>query len=149
MKLAEALQERADLNRRIEQLRSRLSANALYQEGTETPEDPGALLKELNECCDRLAELITAINQANCRITVNGKTLTQYIAEKDVLAVRLAAYHDLISEASHSVYRARNSEIRILSSVDVRLLQKEADRMSAELRTLNNTLQAANWSEEL
>ena len=33
MKLAEALQERADLNRRMEQLKRRLTANALVQEG--------------------------------------------------------------------------------------------------------------------
>ena len=33
MKLAEALQERADLNRRIEQLRNRLENSALVQEG--------------------------------------------------------------------------------------------------------------------
>ncbi len=33
MKLAEALQERADLNRKIEQLKSRLNNNVLVQEG--------------------------------------------------------------------------------------------------------------------
>ena len=32
MKLAEALQERADLNKKIEQLRSRITSNALMQE---------------------------------------------------------------------------------------------------------------------
>ena len=37
MKLAEALQERADLNRRIEQLRDRLENNALVQEGRPPP----------------------------------------------------------------------------------------------------------------
>ena len=44
MKLAEALQERADLNRQIEQLRSRLSHNAIVQEGEGPAEDPGDLL---------------------------------------------------------------------------------------------------------
>ena len=36
MKLAEALQERADLNRQIKQLKDRLRNNAVVQEG-ETP----------------------------------------------------------------------------------------------------------------
>ena len=36
MKLAEALQERADLNRNIEQLKSRLNNNVLVQEGEKT-----------------------------------------------------------------------------------------------------------------
>lgn len=34
MKLAEALQERADLNRSIAQLKSRLEASALVQQGS-------------------------------------------------------------------------------------------------------------------
>lgn len=38
MKLAEALQERADLNRKIQQLQSRLMNNATVQEGEEPPE---------------------------------------------------------------------------------------------------------------
>ena len=42
MKVAEALQLRADLNRRIAQLGERLNANALVQEGESTPEDPKA-----------------------------------------------------------------------------------------------------------
>ena len=46
MKVAEALQLRADLNRRIAQLGERLNANALVQEGESTPEDPKALLRE-------------------------------------------------------------------------------------------------------
>ena len=40
MKLAEALQERADLNRRIAGLSSRLADNALVQEGERPAEDP-------------------------------------------------------------------------------------------------------------
>ena len=50
MKLAEALQERADLNRRIEQLRARLENNALVQEGESPAEDPSELLAELDRC---------------------------------------------------------------------------------------------------
>ena len=47
MKLAEALQERADLNRRIAQLRSRLESNALVQEGEKPAEDPNELWQEM------------------------------------------------------------------------------------------------------
>ena len=45
MKLAEALQERADLNRRIEQLRARIQTNALVQEGEKPAEDPQKLIR--------------------------------------------------------------------------------------------------------
>ena len=47
MKLAEALQERADLNRRMEQLKRRLTSNALVQEGERPAEEPAELLAEL------------------------------------------------------------------------------------------------------
>jgi len=63
MKLAEALQERADLNTRINQLRNRLGNNVLYQEGGEVAEKPEDLLKELDECVKRLEYLIGAINK--------------------------------------------------------------------------------------
>ena len=46
MKLAEALSERADIQKRIQQLRSRLRRNALVQEGEKPAEDPHALLEE-------------------------------------------------------------------------------------------------------
>ena len=53
MKLAEALQERADLNRKIEQLRVRFAANALVQEGEQPAEDPEQLKVELDGAIDR------------------------------------------------------------------------------------------------
>ena len=40
MKLAEALQERADLNKKISDLRGRLNQNSLVQEGEKPNEDP-------------------------------------------------------------------------------------------------------------
>jgi hypothetical protein len=40
MKLAEALILRADIRKRIEQLRSRLAANIQVQEGSDPHEDP-------------------------------------------------------------------------------------------------------------
>ena len=46
MKLAEALANRADLQRRIEQMRGRLQKSALVQEGESPPEDPQELLEE-------------------------------------------------------------------------------------------------------
>ena len=49
MKLAEALQMRADLQRRISQLSGRLHNNARVQEGEQTPEDPEQLLMELED----------------------------------------------------------------------------------------------------
>ena len=58
MKLAEALQERADLNRKIGQLTARLEANARVQDGEKPTEDPVSLLSELDACIARLDQII-------------------------------------------------------------------------------------------
>jgi chromosome segregation ATPase len=149
MKLAEALQERADLNRRIEQLRARLTSNALVQEGEKPAEDPAALLEELDGCVVRLEELIRRINATNCAAAVGGETLTALIARKDCLQLRLAAYRELINEASQTARRATRTEIKIFSTVDVAALQKTADALSRQYRELDNRLQETNWTTEL
>ncbi len=82
MKLAEALQERADLNRRIQQLHQRLSNNAIVQEGESPAEDPAELLAELDGCVQNLESLITRINLTNCRTMVDGVSLTALLARR-------------------------------------------------------------------
>ena len=139
MKLAEALQERADLNKKIQQLSQRLQNNALVQEG----EEP------LDESIDRLQELMAHINKTNCLTTDNGETLTDLIANRDTLNVRIRSYRDLITAASGAARRYSASEIKILSTVNVRFLQKKLDEMSKQLRETDNRIQALNWTTEL
>ena len=149
MKLAEALQERADLNRRIEQLRYRLNNNVLVQEGEKPLEDPAALLEELESSFTRLEWLIARINLTNCAVKVEGRSLTELIARRHVLSLRAEAYRRLVEEASQNTHRATRTEIKILSAVDVPALQRQADDASRELRLLDNTLQATNWTADL
>ena len=149
MKLAEALQERSDLSQHIAQLRSRLSMNATVQEGEKPAEEPMALLTELNHCIDQQELLITQINLVNSRTTVNGRTLTELLARRDSLSLRIEAYHELINNASRLAQRAARTEIKILSAVDVPALQKEADRLSKELRKVDNNIQETNWLTEI
>lgn len=149
MKLAEALQERADINRKIEQLRSRLNNNALVQEGETPAEDPAELKKELDRSLKRLSELIAAINRTNSLTAADGMTLTELIAKKDTLVLALSVYRDVIDTAGQSAYRARNTEIKIMPAISVKEWQKQADDMAKELRLTDNLLQEKNWSTEL
>lgn len=149
MKLAEALQERADLNARISNLDTRLQNNALVQEGERPAEDPLELIQELDACYVRSEKLIADINRTNSETIIDGKTLTQLLAHRDILTWKLASYRNLVNRASQQISRARNSEIRILSAVDVRALQKQIDQMSKELRLTDNAIQAANWQTDL
>ena len=149
MKLAEALQERADLNRRIEQLKDRLCSNALVQEGEQPVEDPGMLKQELDEAVARLSTLIARINLTNCATMADGQTLTELIAKKDALLLKLHVYRDVVYAGSQTAYRARNTEIRIQPAVSVPAWQAEVDRMAKEVRELDNKLQQSNWTTEL
>ena len=149
MKLAEALQERSDLSRRIQQLRARLLDNALVQEGEQTAEDPAALMAEYDAAMAALEEITARINLANCKTTADGKSLTELIAKRDALTQRVKTYRDLAQAASRPYQRAARSEIKILSAVDVKELQKQADRTAKELRMLDNTIQQTNWTAEL
>ena len=73
MKLAEALQERADLNRQLEQMKMRLYNNATVQEGEQPAEPPEELLEELERKLMRLEELMARINLTNSRTVVLKK----------------------------------------------------------------------------
>ena len=149
MKLAEALQERADLNRRIQQLQQRLGANAIVQEGETPAEEPKELLAELDGCVSNLELLIARINLTNCQTLVEGESLTALLARRDVLKLKLSAYRDLVYSASQLGRRATHTEIKLLSSVNVKELQKQVDTMAKDLRLLDNSIQAANWATEL
>ena len=149
MKLAEALQERADLNRKIAQLRSRLTNNCLVQEGEKPVEDPSALLKELNAAVDTLEKRIAQINLTNSRTLIDGQTVTALIAKKDCLTVKLSVLRDVVEEAAQNTCRARSTEIKILPTVSVAKLQKEADAVAKEIRLLDNRLQENNWATDL
>lgn len=149
MKLAQALSERADIQRRIAQLESRLAANAKVQEGEEPAEQPQELLAELSGLFARLEELMGKINLTNCATQTENGTITQLLARRDCLSQKIGVLRNFLSSASATVSRATRSEIKIKSTVPVAGLQKQVDALSKELRELDSTIQALNWTTEL
>ena len=110
MKLAEALQERADLNKKIEELRNRIENCVLVQEGEEAGEDPAALLVELDDAVARLEILMAAINLTNSRTKVNGKSLTQIIARKDEVMENAKQKKDSETKAAKAAKAAASGD---------------------------------------
>ena len=149
MKLAEALQERADLNRKIDELRRRLDNVILVQEGEEPSEDPNELVAQLNEAVSRLEQLMAAINLTNCRTKADGRTLTALIARKDALTLKLSAYRDMVYTAGQNTSRARGTEIKVVALLKASDLQRVADETAKEIRELDNLLQETNWKTNL
>ena len=75
--------------------------------------------------------------------------MTELIAKKDVLIQKINSYRSLADTASNLVTRVSRSEIKILSNVDVKKIQKDIDKMSKELRLVENTIEETNWQIEL
>ena len=149
MKLAQALILRADIQKRLEQLKGRLLDNAKMQENERPSEDPKLLLKELDRLSDELFRLILAINLTNSSAKFEGASLTEMIAKKDTLSQKASVLRDFAKSASQKVDLYSNSEIKILSTVDVAALQKQVDALSKEIRELEMKLQEANWTVDL
>ena len=97
----------------------------------------------------QLEELIVKINLTNSKARVDGVTLTELIARRDTLKQKINAYRSVLSMASSNTSRATRTEIKVLPTLNVESFQKDVDRMSKELRELDNKIQETNWKIEL
>lgn len=149
MKLSEALIIRSDLQKKVEQIRSRLISNAKVQEGDKTVENPEEILAELNHTLNDLENIIKKINLTNSKVTDGKKTLTELLAERDVLSMKVKIEQEFLNAARNKIDRYSNKEIKIFSSVDVKQAQTELDKLSKELRELDVKIQALNWASDL
>ena len=149
MKLAEALNNRADLKKRLFQLKERLLRNSKVQEGEEPSENPEDLLIEVNSCLEELELLIKKINKTNSHTFYGEKTITDLIAERDVLSLNLSIKREFLKDASEKIDRYSNTEVKILSTVNIKEKQKEIDKLSKILRETDMKIQELNWTTEL
>lgn len=150
MKLAEALKMRADLNQKLYHLQERLVNNSKVQEGEEPGEDPKDLLAELESVTSSLQDLICRINITNSTTsTPEGETLTAMIARRDVLMRKAEILRAFADEASRTVNRHSTSEIRVLSTVNVKDTMRMVDDISKEIRMTDTRIQELNWTTEL
>ena len=147
MKLAQALIERADLQRKLAQLGARLQQNAQYQEGEAPAEDPQDLLTDYRRSAAALTRLIVAINRANHNVTLADGTTT--LAERDRLKAEHAMLGKVADAAMADQSRYSRSEIRTLAAVDIRALRREADNVAKRCRELDIQIQQANWENDI
>lgn len=150
MKLAEALIVRADCQKRIEQLKQRLLRNARVQEGETPPENPQALIAELEATVNELTDLIKRINKTNSLTNLQDTiTISDALAQRDTLLLKRNVYNAVVEEASFRQDRYSSSEIKLFSTVNVADLQTQVDQLSRDCRELDTKIQQANWNTEL
>lgn len=127
MKLAEALSNRADLQRRISQLKGRLKDSAKVQEGDTPAEDVETLFLELDSCLEKQEKLVYQINCANMQIMHNGENLTRMLARRDSLSARVSLMREVLKHVTETETRYGRNEIRYIRTVDVANLRKDTD----------------------
>lgn len=150
MKLAEALILRADKQKRLEQLKERLLRNVKIQQGTQPAEKPEKLLAELETLTDELVSLIQKINKTNSSTKFDKtRTMTDVLAERDILAQKQAIYREMVKNASVTHDRFMRTEIKFVPTVKIGGMQKTADELGREHRELDTKIQELNWSTEL
>jgi hypothetical protein len=155
MKLAEALLLRADRNRTLEQLKQRIQVSARYQEGEKPPEDARDLVAAASAVLDELEVLIRSINRTNSdTVMADGRTVTDSLAERDVLRLRysmLKVSAEAASGAQHQVgfMRATRSELKYMRALDVKGLRQQASDIARRARELDARIQQVNWTTEL
>lgn len=149
MKLGEALTLRRQLQVAFQQLRERLKASALVQEGEAPPEDPTMLLEQLEAVGVELEALIARINKTNIATSLDGRTLTEALARRDHLAWLQAALHQVAETASVTQTRYGMAELRMVRTVDVATLRQRTDDLAKERRMLDARIQELNWLTEL
>ena len=149
MKLAEMLIARADLQKKIAGLRSRMEQNVKVQEGESPAESIAELLQQYDGMMTELESLIKRINRTNGNTAFGGGTLTDAIAERDCLRGRINAYRELYAAAVIKQARYSRSEVKFIRCVDSASLQQTIDEMSKAYRELDTKIQAANWTIEL
>lgn len=150
VKLAEALILRADYQKRIEQLKSRLLRNAKVQEGERPAEDPAQLLAQFDQLATDLEGLIQRINRTNSASEIErGLTISDAIAVRDVLRIRHGVLRELAAGATVTQDRHTKSEVRFKSTVNVTQIQRQADDVAKRHRELDAKIQESNWQNEL
>ena len=149
MKIAEALILRADIQKRIAQLKVRLNNNAKVQEHEEPTENPQLLLTELDSLISQLNDLIIKINKTNTLSKIEGISLVELIAKKDTLSQKAGILREFIEIASQKIDLYSSTEIKVFSTVNVPAQQKQLDKLSKEIRETDTKLQQANWTIDL
>lgn len=145
MKLAEALSIRADLQKKVAQLKERIKESAKVQEGDE----PCDNVEELDDVLVQLEDLVYRINITNVQIVQDGDSLTRLIAKRDVLSMRVKALKEVVNYVAANDTRFGRNELKYVRTIDIKALRKEADTYAKQYRELDLIIQSLNWTVDL
>lgn len=149
MKLAEALIQRIDLQKRLRELENRLERVSTVQEGDQPAEDPKVLLKNINTAYADLELLICRINRTNCSSMDKNISLADLLCKRDFLLKKQYLLRSVAQDGTITHSRHSSHEVRFVSTISVSQLQKQADDYACAYREIDTQIQRLNWTVDL
>lgn len=151
MKLAEALQRRADIRTKIDDLKDRMEDNVLIQENDEPDFDMAALMEEHDALVDEWVRLVAKINETNSTACdpESGKTIAELLVDREAAKIMKQTYEVLTAKTSERAWRSKGSEIKVVSAIKAKETQKKVDSAAKKFRETDNKIQQLNWSTDL
>src|SRR2546423_2590556 len=109
----------------------------MVKEGAQPAENPAELIAELEAVARELGLLIKRINRTNSVTLFEGeRTVSDVLAERDVLAMRRNLYAGLAEAATVQRNRYMRTEVKYVSTLNVAENRKRADALAREYREL-------------
>lgn len=150
MKLGEALLKKEACIKRLENLKERAKNNVRVQENDEPDENAHYLIKDYIETNNELYDIIRKINAKNHEIKLEiGISMAEALSIRDKLLREMQIYKDILEEVYNKNYRTSKNEIKMITLVNVKDMQKEIDKLSKAYSEIDIMIQAANWNIDM
>jgi len=146
MKLAEALLQRADLQRKIDQLTARILPNLIVHNQARPQEDPTKLLAQLRDTVKKFEAIVVKINKTNMLTRLpDGRSLMEGLAQRDGLKVLQEKMRQVRQSSTlhNSGYNNQSTTLKFTA------IQSEIDQLGRAFRDIDTVIQGLNWNTEL
>lgn len=149
MKIAQALVERASLNRKIKEVQTDVISNGKIQEGDVPVYNCDELLTKLNELFEQLKTLDERILKSNYKTEVDGINLATLIKRKDLVNAKVAYLRVIVDSCSVKMDRYTKTEIKSVCMIDIKELVNKIEKLVEEKKRLDLLIQEINWNTDL
>jgi len=142
--IMDLLDKRKNLQIKKGNLKHRIVANSQVQEGDEPSENPNDLIAELEEVEQELLVVTGDLTYWNYETYVGHTRLIELITEREMWKAREISYRDFANQGQVSRDRFSRNEIKFISCIDVKDMQRKADEAAKKARALNALIQRTN-----
>ena len=113
------------------------------------------LFEEYEQLNIELKELVSKISRSNALTEIDGELLSEVLAQRQWLAVRVDTYQSILVKAKKEYFGKEESSYgrgrakEGIRTVNLRSLEKTIDSLSQQLRYLDVKIQRMNWEVDL